>query len=111
MPPDGGCGHAVVQSPQCAGSFVVLAHVAFSIAYVVIVVLARLRTMDGQLEEAALDLGANEWQAFRHATLPVILPGVIAAGLLVSGEYRTSFKTPTDTFRAYVSNTDRSSKT
>ena len=61
---------------------VILAHVAFSIAYVVIVVLARLRTVDAQLEEAALDLGANEWQAFRHATLPVILPGVIAAGLL-----------------------------
>lgn len=61
---------------------VILAHVAFSIAYVVIVVLARLRTLDAQLEEAALDLGANEWQAFRHATLPVILPGVIAAGLL-----------------------------
>jgi spermidine/putrescine transport system permease protein len=61
---------------------VILAHVSFSIAFVVIVVLARLRTMDSQLEEAALDLGANEWQAFRHVTLPVILPGVIAAALL-----------------------------
>ncbi len=35
-----------------------------------------------QLEEAALDLGANEWQAFRYVTLPAILPGVIAAALL-----------------------------
>ena len=61
---------------------VILAHVAFSIAYVVIVVMARLRTVDGQLEEAALDLGANEWQAFRHVTFPAILPGVIAAALL-----------------------------
>jgi len=61
---------------------VILAHTAFSIAYVVVIVIARLRTMDGQLEEAALDLGANEWQAFRHVTLPVILPGVIAAALL-----------------------------
>ncbi len=61
---------------------VIVAHVSFSIAYVVIVVMARLRTMDAQLEEAALDLGANEWQAFRHVTLPVILPGVIAAALL-----------------------------
>jgi spermidine/putrescine transport system permease protein len=61
---------------------VILAHVSFSIAFVVIVVMARLRSADGQLEEAALDLGANEWQAFRHVTLPVILPGVIAAGLL-----------------------------
>lgn len=61
---------------------VILAHVSFSIAYVVIVVMARLRTVDSQLEEAALDLGANEWQAFRYVTLPVILPGVIAAAML-----------------------------
>ncbi len=61
---------------------VILAHVSFSIAYVVIVVLARLRSVDPQLEEAALDLGANEWQAFRHVTLPVIRAGVIAAALL-----------------------------
>ncbi len=52
------------------------------IAYVVIVVMARLRTVDATLEEAALDLGANEWQAFRYVTLPAILPGVIAAALL-----------------------------
>jgi spermidine/putrescine transport system permease protein len=61
---------------------VILAHIAFCVAYVVIVVLARLRGFDAALEEAALDLGANEWQTFRHVTLPVILPGVIAAALL-----------------------------
>ena len=61
---------------------VVLAHVAFCLPYVVIVVLARLRGMDASLEEAALDLGADEWQAFRRVTLPVILPGVAAAALL-----------------------------
>lgn len=61
---------------------VILAHIAFCIAYVVIVVMARLRTMDAQLEEAALDLGANEWQAFRFVTLPSILPAVVSAGLL-----------------------------
>lgn len=61
---------------------VILAHVAFSIAYVVVVVTARLRTVDPKLEEAALDLGANEWQAFREVTLPAILPGVAAAALL-----------------------------
>jgi spermidine/putrescine transport system permease protein len=61
---------------------VILAHVSFSIAYVAIVVLARLRSMDHQLEEAALDLGATEWQTFRLVTLPIILPGVIAAALL-----------------------------
>ena len=61
---------------------VILAHISFSIAYVVIVVMARLRTVDAQLEEAALDLGANEWQAFRYVTLPAIVPGVAAAALL-----------------------------
>lgn len=67
---------------QLGMNTVILAHVAFSIAYVVIVVLARLRTMDSQLEEAALDLGANEWEAFRYVTLPSILPAVVAAALL-----------------------------
>ena len=64
-------------------STVVLAHVAFSIAYVVIVVMARLRTMDGSLEEAALDLGATELTAFRRVTLPMLAPGIISAALLV----------------------------
>lgn len=61
---------------------VILAHVTFCVAYVVIVVMARLRTFDPALEEAALDLGANEWEAFRRVTLPVLLPGVAAAALL-----------------------------
>jgi len=61
---------------------VVLAHVAFSTAYVVIVVAARLRTVSPALEEAAMDLGATEWQAFRHVTLPALVPGIVAAALL-----------------------------
>jgi len=61
---------------------VILAHVSFSIAYVAIVVAARLRTFDASLEEAAMDLGATEWRAFRRVTLPAIAPGIIAAGLL-----------------------------
>jgi spermidine/putrescine transport system permease protein len=61
---------------------VILAHVAFSIPYVVIVVSARLRTIGPTLEEAAMDLGANEWQAFLRVTLPSLTPGIIAAGLL-----------------------------
>ncbi len=61
---------------------VILAHIMFSIAYVVIVVSARLRTLDASLEEAALDLGANEWQAFSRVTLPLLRPGIIAAALL-----------------------------
>ena len=61
---------------------VVLAHVAFCISYVVIVVSARLRTMSPVLEEAAMDLGATEWQAFYRVTLPSLIPGLVAAALL-----------------------------
>jgi spermidine/putrescine transport system permease protein len=61
---------------------VIIAHVAFSIAYVVIVISARLRGYDRTLEEAAMDLGASEWRAFSRVTLPVLLPAVAAAGLL-----------------------------
>ncbi len=61
---------------------VILAHVAFSIAYVVIVISARLRTINPTLEEAAMDLGATEWQAFWHVTLPALVPGIVAAALL-----------------------------
>jgi spermidine/putrescine transport system permease protein len=61
---------------------VILAHVMFSIAYVVIVVSARLRTIDKSLEEAAMDLGATEWQAFRQVILPALFPGIVAGALL-----------------------------
>ena len=61
---------------------VILAHVSFSIAYVAIVVSARLRTLDPALEEAAMDLGATEWRAFRRVTLPALMPGIVAAALL-----------------------------
>jgi spermidine/putrescine transport system permease protein len=61
---------------------VILAHVSFSIAFVVIVVAARLRTISPSLEEAAMDLGATEWQAFWHVTLPALIPGIVAAMLL-----------------------------
>jgi spermidine/putrescine transport system permease protein len=61
---------------------VIAAHVAFSIAYVVIVISARLRTYSVTQEEAAMDLGATEWGAFRHVTVPALMPGIIAAALL-----------------------------
>ncbi len=61
---------------------VIIAHVAFSIAYVTIVISARLRNYDRSLEEAAMDLGASEWGAFARITLPVIAPAIAAAGLL-----------------------------
>jgi spermidine/putrescine transport system permease protein len=61
---------------------VILAHVMFSVVYVVAVVLARLRTMDRSLEEAAMDLGATGWQAFLRVTLPLLAPAIGAAALL-----------------------------
>ena len=61
---------------------VILAHVGFSLAYVVVVVLARLRSYDRILEEAALDLGATEFGAFYRVTLPYLLPAIAAAAML-----------------------------
>ena len=61
---------------------VILAHVSFSIAYVVVVVLARLRGFDPALEEAAQDLGSTEFAAFRRVTLPYLTPAIAAAAML-----------------------------
>jgi spermidine/putrescine transport system permease protein len=59
-----------------------LAHVAFSIAYVTVTVRARLAGFDRSLEEAAADLGANSWTTFQKITLPLIRPGILAGALM-----------------------------
>jgi spermidine/putrescine transport system permease protein len=61
---------------------VALAHIAFCIGFVALVVRARLAGMDDSLTEAARDCGATPWQAFRRVTLPMIMPGVIAGALM-----------------------------
>lgn len=61
---------------------IIFAHVMFNISFVVVTVKARLRGFDWTLEEAAMDLGANELQTFRKVTFPRILPGILAAALL-----------------------------
>ena len=61
---------------------VILAHTGFSLAYVVVVILARLRNFDASIEEAALDLGATPFTAFRLVTLPYLAPAVAAAAML-----------------------------
>jgi spermidine/putrescine transport system permease protein len=61
---------------------ILLAHIMFNISFVVVTVKARLVGFDRHLEEAAMDLGANEWTTFARVTLPLIAPGILAAGLL-----------------------------
>jgi spermidine/putrescine transport system permease protein len=63
---------------------IVIAHVMFTVSYVVVTVKARLEGMDRHIEEAAMDLGASEWTTFRKITLPMIAPGVGAAALLAA---------------------------
>jgi spermidine/putrescine transport system permease protein len=61
---------------------IVIAHVLFCLSFVVVTVKARLSGMDSRLEQAAMDLYANEWQTFRLVTLPLAMPGIVAAALL-----------------------------
>lgn len=61
---------------------IVLSHIAFCVGFVAIVVRSRLAGMDESLTEAARDLGATPWQAFRLVTLPQIMPGVVAGALM-----------------------------
>ena len=61
---------------------ITIAHIAFNVAFVAVVVRARLEGMDRSLEEAALMLGADELTAFRTVTLPLLWPGVLAGALL-----------------------------
>jgi spermidine/putrescine transport system permease protein len=61
---------------------IVIAHVLFCLSFVVVTVKARLTGMDSRLEQAAMDLYANEWQTFRLVTLPLAMPGIVAAAML-----------------------------
>jgi spermidine/putrescine transport system permease protein len=61
---------------------VTIAHVTFCISYVTLVVQARLQDFDFQIVDAARDLGATRFQAFRKIVLPLLAPGILAGGLL-----------------------------
>jgi spermidine/putrescine transport system permease protein len=61
---------------------ILIAHIMFCISYIVVTVKARLIGFDRSLEEAAMDLGANEWTTFRKVTLPLIAPAILAGALL-----------------------------
>jgi spermidine/putrescine transport system permease protein len=61
---------------------IVIAHVMFCISFVVVTVKARIASLDPRLEQAAMDLYADEWQTFRRITLPLVAPGIMAGALL-----------------------------
>jgi spermidine/putrescine transport system permease protein len=61
---------------------ITIAHIMFNVSFVVIIVRARIAGFDRALEEAAMDLGADEWTTFRKVTFPLIFPGILAAALL-----------------------------
>jgi spermidine/putrescine transport system permease protein len=67
---------------QLGMTTMILSHVTFQIPFVAIVVRSRFVGMDPAIEEAAHDLGATSWQTFRHVTLPLVLPAVVAGGML-----------------------------
>lgn len=67
---------------QLGFSTVILAHMTFCMPFVVASVRARLAGLDPSLEEAAMDLGATPFQAFRHVVLPSLMPAVVSSALL-----------------------------
>ena len=87
---------------------VIIAHIMFCISFVVVTVKARMQGFPRHLEEAAMDLGANEWTTFWKVTFPLILPGVTAAALLafslsIDDYVITSFTAgQTQTFPLYI---------
>ena len=87
---------------------ILIAHIMFNISFVVVTVKARLSNFPRNLEEAAMDLGANEWTTFWKVTFPLILPGIAAAGLLafslsIDDYVITSFTAgQTQTFPLYI---------
>jgi spermidine/putrescine transport system permease protein len=75
-------GRITGTTPNLSLTTIILSHIAFNIAFVVVVVRARLAGLDPSLEEAAADLYASRWKAFRRVTLPLIMPGVLGGALL-----------------------------
>lgn len=61
---------------------ITISHIAFDIPFVYVIVRARLADFDRTLEEAAADLGADEWQTFKRVTLPLLMPGIIGGALM-----------------------------
>lgn len=72
----------VAMGIQLGTMTIIIAHIAFNISFVVIVVRARLEGMDESLEEASMILGADEWTTFWRVTVPQLWPGILSGALL-----------------------------
>lgn len=95
---------------ECGFVTILIAHITFCVSYVVMTLLARLQDFDDRIVEASYDLGAGPWYTFFHVELPILLPGIIAGGLLaftlsIDDVVITSFVNGagTNTFPTYVS--------
>jgi len=75
-------GRLTGSTPNLSLTTIILSHICFNISFVTVVVRARLAGLDPSLEEAAADLYASRWKAFRRVTLPLIMPGVLGGALL-----------------------------
>jgi len=102
---------------NCGFWTILIAHITFCVSYVAMTVLARLQDFDDRITEAAYDLGAGPWYAFFHVELPILLPGIVAGGLLaftlsIDDVVITSFVNGagTNTFPTYVSSMTKHSR-
>ena len=107
----------VAANVDCGFWTILIAHVTFCVSYVVMTVLARLQDFDDRITEAAFDLGAGPWYAFFHVELPILLPGIVAGGLLaftlsIDDVVITSFVNGagTNTFPTFVSSMTKHSR-
>lgn len=107
----------VAANVECGFWTILIAHVTFCVSYVTMTVLARLQDFDDRIVEAAYDLGAGPWYTFFHVELPILLPGIIAGGLLaftlsIDDVVITSFVNGagTNTFPTYVSSMTKHSR-
>lgn len=102
---------------DCGFGTILIAHVTFCVSYVVMTILARLQDFDDRIIEASYDLGAGVWYTFFHVQLPILMPGIIAGGLLaftlsIDDVVITTFVNGagTNTFPTYVSSMTKHSR-
>ncbi len=107
----------VASQVTCGFWTILIAHVTFCVSYVVMTVLARLADFDDRIVEAAYDLGAGPFYTFFHVELPILMPGIVAGGLLaftlsIDDVVITSFVNGagTNTFPTYVSSMTKHSR-